>query len=118
MTEAHYLGEDNHPTMTIPRPRRLQDRVPLDAITADARRAKPGRAAQGVIGGFLFMAGFVIRKTFGTLFLAGAWCFSAAKLGWRAAGGEELLKVDQQEVLAENRRLRLEIERLQLGGMG
>ncbi len=117
MTEADFLG-DNHPTMTMDRPRRLQDRVPLDAITADAHRAKPGRAAQGLIGGLLFMVGFIIRKTLGTLFLAGAWCFSATKLGWRSAGGEELDKPLLQDVLTENRRLRLEIERLQLGGMG
>lgn len=109
---------DDRETLTIPRPVRLQDRVPLDEITADARQAKPGRAALGLIGGLLFMIGWCSREVFGVLFLSGAWTFSAVKLGWRAAGGETLTKPDPQAVLEENRRLRLEIERLQLGGMG
>lgn len=110
------LGERE--TLTIPRPVRIQDRVPIDAITADARQADPGRAVLGLIGGLLFIVGWVIRKIFGVLFLSGAWTFSAVKLGWRAAGGEELNKPDLQQILDENRRLRLELERLQLGGMG
>lgn len=119
MSEAGYLGENNSPTVTMRRPpHRLQDRVPIDAITADARQARPGRAALGVVGGLLFMAGFVLRKVYSVTFLAGAWCFSATKLGWRAAGGEALTKPDLQEVLSENSRLRMELERLQLGGMG
>jgi hypothetical protein len=104
--------------MAIPRPVRLQDRVPLDEITADARQAKPGRAVLALIGGLLFMIGWCIREVCGAAFLAGAWTVSAVKLGWRAAAGEALNKPDLQEVLNENRRLRLEIERLQLGGMG
>jgi hypothetical protein len=91
---------------------RLQDRVPLDAITADARQARPGRAAQALIGWVFFTAAYVIAKALGTLFLSGAWCFSAAKMGWRTARGEPLNQPDLEQVLAENQRLRRELERV------
>lgn len=117
MSEANYLGEHNNPTVVLPRRRRLQDRVPIDAITADARQAHPGRAALGLIGGLLFMAGWVSRKIFGILFLSGSWCFSAIRIGWRSAAGEPLGGPDIPALLAENDRLRKELGRLQVSGM-
>lgn len=93
-------------------PVRLQDRVPLDAIMADARKARPGRAIQGLLGFILFNTAYVAAKAAGVLFLSGAWCFSAMKMGWRTARGEPLDQPDLEEVLLENRRLRLELERV------
>jgi hypothetical protein len=92
--------------------KRLQDRVPLDAISADAHRASPSRAMQGLIGGFFFSLAWLTGKIFQQLFLSVAWCFSAAKMGWRAAHGQELDQPSIEEVLAENFRLRREVERM------
>jgi hypothetical protein len=91
---------------------RLQDRVPIDAITADARQARPGRAMLGLIGYLLFGVGWVVAKTFAVAFLSSAWCFSAVKMGWRTARGEPLSQPDLEEVLAENQRLRAELARV------
>lgn len=96
--------------------KRLQDRVPIDAITADARQASPGRTLQGLIGGLFFLVGYVVAKTFYVLFISGAWCASATKMGWRTARGEELQEPNLEQVLEENRMLRLEIERMNLRG--
>jgi hypothetical protein len=95
-----------------PRRTRLQDRVPIDTITADARQAKPGRAILGLIGGLLFALGWVAAKIFGVLFLAGAWCFSAVKIGWRSAQGKALSQPSVEQLLAENAQLRLELSRV------
>lgn len=92
--------------------RRLQDRVPIDTITADARQARPGRAVLGLIGGALFMTGWLSAKAFGVLFMAGAWSFSAVKIGWREARGETLSQPSVEQLLAENERLRLELSRV------
>lgn len=91
---------------------RLQDRVPIDAITADARQARPGRAIQGLIGGLLVMIGYVAAKMFTVLFLSGAWCFSGVKIGWRQGRGLPLNQPTLEAVLAENERLRAEVARL------
>lgn len=107
-------------TVAFPAPRgpqnktgkRLQDRVPLDAITADARQASPGKAILAVIG-FVFIAiGWTCAKTLAVTFGSGAWCASAMKMGWRTARGEPLDQPNVEEVLAENHRLRLELERV------
>jgi hypothetical protein len=102
-------------TMTMPangRHTRLQDRVPIDEITADARQASPSRAFLGLVGWILFTAGWLVAKIFGILFLSGAWCFSAAKMGWRTARGEALMQPDVRTVLEENARLRAELARV------
>lgn len=98
-------------TATLDR-KRLQDRVPIDAITADARKARPGRVLLGLIGGLLFLAGYVIAKVFGVLWLSLAWCFSAVKIGWRQARGEALNQPSLEEVMRENARLRAELSRV------
>lgn len=92
--------------------RRLQDRVPIDAITADARQARPGRAILGLIGFVLFAAGWTAAKAFRVLFLSGAWCFSAVKIGWRSARGEMLNQPSLEQLMAENQQLRHELARV------
>jgi hypothetical protein len=102
-------------TITFPangQRKRLQDRVPLDAIAADAAQASPGRAIQGLIGYVLFTMGWTARKIFVVAFRSGAWCFSAVKMGWRTAAGEALAAPDVRAVMEENRRLRAELARV------
>lgn len=96
------------------RRRRLQDRVPIDAISADARQARPGRALLGLIGGLIFGLFWVLGKTFMVAFLAGAWCSSAAKMGWRQAQGKPLSTPSIEALMAENQRLRADLSRIQV----
>lgn len=95
-----------------PQRKRLQDKVPIDEITADAKQARPGRALLGLIGGLLFIIGWVIAKIFYVLFLSGAWCFSGVKMGWRTARHEPLNQPDPRAVMEENARLRAELARV------
>ena len=94
--------------------RRLQDRVPLDDIMADARQARPGRALQGLIGGLIFGIVFVIAQVCRVIFFSGAWCASAAKMGWRQANHQPLNVPSIEQLLAENQNLRAELSRLQV----
>lgn len=96
--------------------KRLQDRVPIDVITADARQADPGRAAQAVLGGLIFGIAWLVAKVFVVAFRSLAWCASAAKMGWRSARGEELVQPGLDEVLEENAVLRKTIEQLDSSG--
>jgi hypothetical protein len=90
---------------------RLQDRVPLDAISTDARQAKPGRALLALIGAPLFAIGWLACKVFRVLFYAGAWCFSAVKVGYRQAAGKPLTQPTYEAVVAENEWLKAELQR-------
>jgi hypothetical protein len=99
-------------TVTEPPRRRLQDWVPVDAITSDARQAKPGRALLALVGGLIFGVFWLAGKAFGVLFLSGAWCVSAAKMGWRQARGIPLSQPSLEQVLAENAQLRAELSRV------
>ena len=56
--------------------------------------------------------GFVIAKTFAVLWLSAAWCFSAAKMGWRQARGEPLNQPSLDDVMRENAMLRAELQRV------
>jgi hypothetical protein len=94
--------------------KRMQDRVPIDLITADARQARPGRALLGLIGGVIFGVFWCLSKTCMVLFLAGAWCGSAAKMGWRQAQGKPLNVPSIEALLEENQRLRGELSRIQV----
>jgi hypothetical protein len=87
----------------------LLDRIPVDEISERAREAKPGRTALTVIAGVLFGLGWVTAKTLGTLWLAVAWCVTAARLGWREARGNQPSRASLRE---ENDRLRQQLQRL------
>ncbi len=63
------------------------DRVPVDAITEQARQVKFWRTALTVIAGVLFGAGWLTAKGFGVLWLASAWCAVAVREGWREGRG-------------------------------
>jgi hypothetical protein len=93
-------------------PRHRLDPDALDLITAQARQARPGRAALTVIGSVLFAAGWLIAKAFAVLFLSAAWCFAAGRMGWRQARGVPLDQPDTARVLAENEQLRAALRRL------
>lgn len=101
-------------TIEFPRRQRLQDRVPLDAITADARQARPGRAVLGLIGGFLFGVAWLLGKVFMVIFMSGAWGASALKMGWRQSQGKPLNVPSVEQLLDENTRLRAELSRIQV----
>jgi uncharacterized membrane protein YdjX (TVP38/TMEM64 family) len=87
----------------------MLDRVPVDAITEQARAAKPGRVLLTVLAGALFGAAWLVAKTWGALWLAVSWCFVAARLGWCEARGNQPSRASLRE---ENDRLRQENKRL------
>jgi uncharacterized membrane protein YdjX (TVP38/TMEM64 family) len=86
----------------------LLDRVPVDEISTRAREARPGRVALTVIAGVLFGVGWVAAKTLGVVWLGVAWCFTAARLGWRDARGNQPSRASLRE---ENERLRQQLAR-------
>ena len=63
------------------------DRVPVDAITAQAREVHPGRAVLTVIAGVLFGVGWVTARVFSALWLAFTWSWVAVREGWESAHG-------------------------------
>lgn len=90
----------------------LHQRVPVDEITAQAREVRPGRVVAGLIGGLLFVIGWVLAKSWRVAFFAGAWCAVAVRTGWRQAQGKPLSQPSLEKVLAENARLRAELARV------
>lgn len=94
--------------------KRMQDRVPIDLITADAKQARPGRAALGLIGGIIFGLFWALSKVCAVLFLSGAWCASAAKMGWRQAQGKPMNVPSIEQLMRENQQLRAELSRIQV----
>ena len=68
---------ETFPTDVVTAPRPFAERVPLDAISAEARKARPGRALAALIGGLLFNIEWSTAKVFQVLIYAGAWSFSA-----------------------------------------
>lgn len=56
------------------------ERVPLDAITAQARDVRPGRVLLTVIAALFFAVGWIA----GRMFLAAVWCAVAVKVGYQA----------------------------------
>jgi len=65
----------------------LAERLPLDEITAQARQVRFWRSVLTLILALLFGAGWLVAKAFGVTWLAGCWCFVAARQGWRAGRG-------------------------------
>lgn len=84
----------------------------FQAITEQAREARPGRALLSVIGWLLFMIGFLAAKSFRVAFFCGAWAFAAMVVGWRQARGEPLRQPTAAHLLAENEALRHELARI------
>jgi hypothetical protein len=84
----------------------------LNLITTQARQVRPGHALLTFIGSILFFTGWIIAKTAGVIWLAGAWCFTAVRIGWRQARGVPLEQPDIAQVMAENEQLRMAVKRL------
>ena len=87
----------------------LLDRVPVDEITARAREARPGRVALTILAGLLFGTAWVAAKSLGLAWLGVSWCFTALRLGWRDARGNQPSRASLRE---ENDRLRQQLARL------
>jgi hypothetical protein len=87
----------------------LLERVPVDQISERARQARPGRVALTVLAGALFAAGWLVAKTLAVAWLGVAWCFTAARMGWRDARGDQPSRSSLRE---ENERLRQQIQRM------
>jgi hypothetical protein len=63
----------------------VAERVPLEAISARAHAANPGRTALVVVAGLLFGLGWLAYKLVAVVWLAAAWCGSAVIEGWQAS---------------------------------
>lgn len=87
----------------------LLDRVPVDRIGEEARNADPRRVLLTVVAGVLFGAGWVVARAFAIAWLVGAWCFTAVRLGWREARGNQPSRASLRE---ENARLRQQLQRM------
>ena len=100
-------------TETIKLP--LAERYHVDEITKQARDVKPGQVVLALIASVLFGLGWLIAKLFTLAFFCGAWSAVAIRTGWREARHEPLNQPKLENVLAENARLRQEIQRLDAG---
>ena len=89
----------------------LHERVPVEAITADARQARPGRTLLALFGAVIIGIAWLTCKIFGVLFLSAAWCASSWKYGWRMANGTSN-RPSYEQLWAEVQRLTTEVERL------
>jgi|SRR5215472_5311834 len=98
-------------TETVPGLRLPSERV--EDISKQAREVRPGRVFASLIGGLLFLIGWLVAKAFGVAWFALVWCAIAVRQGWRDARGVPQAGPDLSRVLAENERLRAEIRRLQ-----
>ena len=58
----------------------LDQRVPVDAITAQARQVRAGRLLLTLIAAVFYAIGWAA----GRVFLAVVWCAVAVKVGWQA----------------------------------
>jgi hypothetical protein len=70
----------------------ITERIPVDAITARARQARPGRTALAVLGSVLLGLGWLAYKTFAVAWLALAWCGCAVAEGWQEARKAEAVR--------------------------
>jgi len=59
------------------------DEVMTDRITVEARQVHFWRTVATVLAGLLFGVGWLTAKTFGLLWFAAAWSFTAVRVGWR-----------------------------------
>lgn len=88
------------------------DQIPVDEITARARKARPGHALATLVGGFFFVLAWLVAKAFGVVWFALAWCYMACDEGWRSARGTARPGPDLSAMQAEIDRLRAENARL------
>ncbi len=63
------------------------DRVPVRAITAEARAVPLHKLLLTLIAGVLFGIGWLAAKAFMGVGFVLAWCVAAARVGWRDARG-------------------------------
>lgn len=61
------------------------EQIPLDQITAEAKRIRFWRTVLTVLAGALFGVGWVAAKACGLLWLGLAWVAAAVRIGWREA---------------------------------
>ncbi len=64
----------------------LADRVPLEQITVEARRADVARTLLTLVAAVLYGIGWSARAVLGAIWLAAAWSATAVRLGWVEAG--------------------------------
>ena len=88
------------------------DRVPVDEITARARKARPGHALATLVGGVLFGLFWLLGNLFTVVWFSLAWLWMACDEGWRSARGTGRPAPDMAGLMAENARLRAENARL------
>jgi hypothetical protein len=65
----------------------LLDRVPVDEITAQAKRVRFWRTVLTLVAGALYGLGWVTARAFALVWLAASWCWVAVREGWRASRG-------------------------------
>ena len=63
------------------------DKIPVDAITAQAKQVRFWRTVLTVIAAALYGAGWVTARVFAVAWLAASWCWVAVREGWRASRG-------------------------------
>lgn len=61
------------------------ERVPLDRITVEAQKARPGRTLLLILAGVLYGIGWIVAKAFGAVWFAAAWTGAAVRIGWTDA---------------------------------
>lgn len=94
----------------------ITERVPMAEISRQAHQVRFTAVLVAVITGVLFGLGWLVAKVFAVLWLALAWQFTAARLGWQhaqlRAATPKLTLAEQASLLTEVQTLRTENERL------
>lgn len=60
----------------------------VEAVRAEAKQLDPAKVALTLLMVLPFVIGFVAKKTVGVVWLVVSWLWTAALVGWRAAGKE------------------------------
>jgi hypothetical protein len=84
----------------------------VEEITKQAREVHPGRVVAGLIGGLLFIIGWLTAKAFGVLWFAMVWTAIAVRTGWRDAKGMPPPGPSLEQLIRENQMLRAELQRM------
>ena len=83
-------------------------KIPVDAITAQAREVRFWRTVLTVIAAVLFGLGWVTARVFAVLWLAVSWSWVAVREGWRASHGpSRAARLAKQEAEIHDLRTRL-----------